>query len=386
MSFLDTLRDKILGRRSDQREKRRKPLAPPTRQSTELPPFSLETADLMRSDPQIRIGLGARNGLLMPARAEAVSSSPAVARFVQATWEHLWRSTAHVLLRAKLYGFIPLEVKFRVEHAGEFAGTIVFDRLQDHHPRDARILVRDGEIAGFQLYPNTDAARNVPAPLGLVCTYDSEFGNPYGCSLLERAYAPWFEKWMHGGAKKLLRLRMLKDAYIGDIFWYPIDRQMQLANGETVAWRDIAREMAEARQSGGAMALPMLYDRDGRKLVDYTPPHDVGGATGIFEWSRSLNYEIWKALEVPPEVIEAARVGSGWSGRSVPLVVALSAVQLEFAELARCVDRDLLRPLVELNFGASSRYELRPAPLIDVYTEQLSIPAQRSQENLLAAS
>jgi hypothetical protein len=182
---------------------------------------------------------------------------------------------------------------------------------------------------------------------------------------------------MHGGAKKLLRLRMLKDAYIGDIFWYPTDRVFQLENGEKLAWRDIAREMAEARQSGGALSLPLMYDRDGHKLLDYTPPHDVGAATGIFDWARALDYEIWKALEVPPEVIEASRVGSGWSGRSVPLIIALSAVQLEFAELVRCVQRDLLQPLVELNFGPEERFDLRPLPLIDVYAEQFSLPLGR---------
>lgn len=223
MSFLATLRDKLLGRQTSKHEKLRRPLPPPKRLSGELPPFSIETADLMRFDPQVRIGLGARNGLLMPARAEAVSSDERIASFVQSTWESIWRSTAHVLLRAKLYGFLPLEVKYRVERGEDSAGRIVFDRLQDHHPRDARILLQGDDVAGFQLHPDTDDARNLPAPLGLVCTFDSEFGNPYGSSLLERAYSPWFEKWMHGGAKKLLRLRMLKDAYIGELLWaiYP---------------------------------------------------------------------------------------------------------------------------------------------------------------------
>lgn len=376
MSFLATLRDKLLGKQP-QREKIRRPLPPPKRVSGELPPFSIETADLMRFDPQVRIGLGARNGLLMPARAEAAATDERIARFVQETWDTIWRSTAHVLLRAKLYGFVPLEVKYRVERRGDSSGLIVFDRLQDHHPRDARILLQEDEIAGFQLHSNSDDERNLPAPLGLVCTFDSEFGNPYGSSLLERAYSPWFEKWMHGGAKKLLRLRMLKDAYIGDIFWYPPERQLQTDSGQTISWRDVAREMAEARQSGGAMTLPMMYDRDGKKLVDYTPPQDIGAATGIFEWGRALDYEIWKALELPPEIIEAARVGSGWSGRSVPLIVALSAVQMEFAELVRCVNRDVLRPLVELNFGAEAYYELRPLPLIDVYLDQLSLTSRR---------
>jgi hypothetical protein len=61
----------------------------------------------------------------------------------------------------------------------------------------------------------------------------------------------------------------------------------------------------------------------------------------------------------------------------VPLIVALSAVQMEFAELVRCVNRDVLRPLVELNFGPEAYYELRPLPLIDVYLDQLSLPSGR---------
>ena len=46
----------------------------------ELPPFNLQIADLMRYDPQVRIGLGARNGLLMAAEVEVVGDDAHVAR------------------------------------------------------------------------------------------------------------------------------------------------------------------------------------------------------------------------------------------------------------------------------------------------------------------
>jgi hypothetical protein len=370
MSLLHSLRDSLWGKKKGLVAPR-EPLAAPAR-AHDLPPFTLEVIEAMRFDPQIRIGLGARNGLLMSAQATAISGDERVQRFVQSQWNFLWRTAAHVLMRAELYGFLPVELSFREERWGEFAGLYVLNRVRDYSPRRTRLLLREGEIAGFRLDAETKQERDVLAPWGLVCTYDAEFGNPYGTPLLERAYAPWFEKWMHGGAKKLLRLRMLKDAYIGDIFWYPPDRQLQLASGETVSWRDVAREMIEARQSGGAMTLPLLYDKDGRKLVDYTPPRDLGGASGILTWKHDLDLEIWKALEVPPEVIEAARVGSGWSGRSVPLVIALAAVQSEFAELVRCVDRDLLRGLVEINFGVNYHYELHPQPLLDANTLPLA--------------
>ena len=147
---------------------------------------------------------------------------------------------------------------------------------------------------------------------------------------------------------------------------------MQLPTGETIAWRDIAREMLEARTSGGAMTLPLMYDADGNKLMDYTPPQDVGGATPVFDWKRDIDSEIWKALEVPPEVIEAASPGSGYSGRSIPLMVALGAVQMEFAELVRAIDRDVLRPAAQLNFGFKPSYEIGPRNLIETFAAQLS--------------
>src|SRR5262245_58496582 len=70
----------------------------------ELPPFTLKTAELMRYDPQVRIGLGARNGLLMAAEVEVSGADASVVRWVQHQWDALWHSAAHQLLRAKLYG------------------------------------------------------------------------------------------------------------------------------------------------------------------------------------------------------------------------------------------------------------------------------------------
>src|SRR5437773_8417456 len=115
----------------------------------ELPPFTLKTADLMRFDPQVRIGLGARNGLLMAAQVDVTGSQPSVVRWVQHQWDALWHSAAHQLLRAKLYGFLPFEVVYRRAHGGQFGGLVEVERLVDYHPRDARLLVQGDKIVGF---------------------------------------------------------------------------------------------------------------------------------------------------------------------------------------------------------------------------------------------
>lgn len=360
----------------------------------ELPTFNLHTAELMRYDPQVRIGLGARNGLLMSARVEVSGDEAKVRQWVQHQWDALWHVSAHQLLRAKLYGFMPFEVVYRQALTGPFRGMLEVERLIDYHPRDTRLLMAGDKIVGFTYdeeenntsaeYERTEmhsternATEGVPysaetrllAPQALVCTFDAECGNPYGCALLARAYPAWYEKWMPGGAKRTLRLRMIKDAYIGDIFWYPPDRRFELPNGSEISFRDLAREIVESRHTGGALTLPLIYDSSGHKLVDYTPPQGVAGYTQIFRWKTDLDLEIWKALEVPPEVIQASNSGSGYAGRWIPFAVALSAVHLELAELIRCIDRDILRPVAQLNFGRDVQYEIHPVSLVEIYAQ-----------------
>jgi len=382
----------------------------------ELPPFNLHVADLMRFDPQVRIGLSTRNGLLMAAEVEIAGDDERINRWVQHQWDALWNGSSHHLLRAKLFGFQPFEVLYKQAAGGEFRGLIEVERLIDHPPGKTRLLVAEDKIVGFSVEEDgrtaarmrgragerergrgewvgrsgmaaqRNATEGVPyradgsidfyAPQALVCTFDSDCASPYGCALLARAYPAWFEKWMPGGAKRTLRLRMIKDAYIGDIFWYPTDRRFELPDGSETTYRDLAREIVESRASGGALTLPLVYDSSGNKVFDYTPPQNVPGHTQVFRWKSDLDVEIWKALEVPPEIIQAQSSGSGFSGRWIPFAVALSAVHQELAELIRCIDRDILRPIAQLNFGRECQYQIKPRSLVEIYAEMFG--AERS--------
>ena len=375
MTLFSKLRDALLRPRTSADERPKRVDQIPMRVD-ELPPFNVQIADLMRYDPQVRIGLGARNGLLMAAEVEVTGDEPEVVAWVQRQWQRIWCTAAGQLLRAKHYGFLPFEVRYRLAKSGG-RELLEFDRLLDRHPADVRLLMQDDQPVGFTLREPGKPDVDLLAPQALVVTFDAECGNPYGCALLARAYPAWYEKWMDGGVKRTLRLRMIKDAYIGDIFWYPPDRKVQLADGTEVSWRDIGRDIVAARQTGGALTLPLLMDKDGRKLVDYTPPQAVGGYTQIFHWKRDIDLEIWKALEVPPEIIQASTSGSGFSGRWIPFVVALSAVHLELSELLRCLDRDLLRPLAHLNFGHAPRYDIQPKSLVETYAAKFGNKDER---------
>ena len=386
MSFFSRLRDAFLPRSTTQALKSIR-VDPMPMDMADLPPFNLHTADMMRYDPQVRIGLGARNGLLMSAEVEITGEQSEMVRFVQAQWDRIWGTAGHQLLRAKLFGFQPFEVVYRLADRGQFAGLVEFQQLLDRPAASVRLLVSGEEPVGFVMKPTGNMANEVNgtsrgevsllAPRALVTTFDAECGNPYGCALLARAYPAWYEKWTDGGVKQTMRLRMMKDAYVGDIIWYPPDRKIQQIDGKDVSWRDVAREVIENRMSGAALTLPLLRDKDGHKLVDYTPPQGVTGITSIFMWKKDVDLEIWKALEVPPEIIQAASTGSGFSGRWIPFVVALSACHMELAELIRCVDRDILRPLARLNFATEPRYDIRPKSLVDIYAKKFGARADR---------
>src|SRR5205823_3621280 len=131
MNLLHKLRHALLGKPQPKVTRLESPEASGMR-IDELPPFTLKTADLMRYDPQVRIGLGARNGLLMAAQVEVVGTEGSgskvqgpksrseiggqrselsgaevsgggerVVHWVQHQWDALWHSAAHQLLRAK---------------------------------------------------------------------------------------------------------------------------------------------------------------------------------------------------------------------------------------------------------------------------------------------
>src|SRR3954451_20480916 len=160
MNLLNKLRHALLGKTQPKVTRLESPDGGGMR-IDELPPFNLHIADLMRYDPQVRIGLGARNGLLMAAQVEVLGDNTRVTRWVQHQWDSLWHTAAHQLLRAKLYGFLPFEVVYRQANSGEFRGLIEVERLIDYHPQAARLLVEGDKIVGFTYESNSMASNSM---------------------------------------------------------------------------------------------------------------------------------------------------------------------------------------------------------------------------------
>lgn len=329
----------------------------------QLPPYHLRTGMLMvDTDPVVEFAMSVRNAALMVADVEIIAKDERVKAWVEKQWRTAWDYHRSKLVQAKKWGFYGLQVLWR--HDAE--GFIHIDGFKDFAPWDVKPLQAEGEISGFEV-----RGMRLDAPQALWQSFDAKWGNPYGSSLLRRMYPPWYEKWMDRGAKKLGQLRMMKDAYIGDIFWYPPNLALTLTNGQKIPWRDFMRQMAEQRISGGALTIPMMTDDKGNKQVDYTPPQDIAGGSQIFEWEERLDKNILRGAGVPLETVEAQENG-GFSGRSIPFMVILSSCSLELTEIVESLTRMCLRPAAWMNFGGDPEFEIKPKSLVESFAQDAS--------------
>lgn len=331
----------------------------------DLPPYSLWWGKLMlKNDPVVQFSLNIRDAVLMAAEVEVEAKDPRLKAWVEKQWKTMWDQYGHRLVAAKRWGYAPLQVNY-VKGAD---GLIDVKELKDFSPEDARALESNGRICGFRLknLKQTGVVK-IMAPRALWVSFNSEYGSHYGTGTLARSFPGWFEKHHPRGAKKLLQQRMVKDAYIGDVFWYPPNVAITLPNGDLVPWRDILREIAETRLSGGQMTLPNLLSSDGKKMVDYQPPQGITGGSDIFEWNTLCDKKILQGADVSLEIIEAQENG-GFSGRSIPLMVLAGTCTKELKEIVACSDRDVIRPMAWLNgFGPDPDYTIRPKNLMDSF-------------------
>jgi hypothetical protein len=325
----------------------------------QLPLYTLFTGRMMvDSDPIVEFAINVRNAALMVAEVEITAKNGRVQQWLDAQWNTIWELNRRQIVATKKWGFAGIQPTYKFNPTTKL---LDIDGLKDFAPEDVRALESGGKQCGFRVRD-----RKLLGPRALWLTFNTEYGSPYGKGTLRRMYPPWYEKWMDRGAKKLIQQRMIKDAYVGDIFWTPFNMIIEMPDGTTIPWRDLARQIAENRMSGGAMVLPMFKDDKGNKLMEYEPPQNITGGTDTFAWKDSLDEDILRGADIPIEVIKASETGSGFSGRSIPFMVLLSVCTMEFVEYVKQV-QELLRTVAWLNFGGDPDFEMKPKSLVESF-------------------
>ncbi len=323
------------------------------------PPFSLSVGLEMLTDPRITLGLWLIKGpILSKTRFFVDCDRQDVKEFIKTQLTRFWRMSAVKAMKAIEWGYAPSEVLYR-----PLNGMIHYDTLKDLHPLDCRAVTQKGKLVGATVrnVPNATGRRKVQIEgARLLWTVHSRETHPwYGRSRLFGAYLPWIELWTEGGCRDTRRLYFHKYAFTGPIGYHPAG-ELTMADGLKVSARDLMREMLEKYKVGAVMTFPNTRDAQGQLAWNVVPPNVSAPPQQIMDYIADLRTEILEGLGIPPEVIETQGGTTGWSGKAIPMEAFYSILQDIVNWLTHDFSNQILRPLIEINFGKGIDFEIVP--------------------------
>ena len=210
-------------------------------------------------------------------------------------------------------------------------------------------------------------------PNYLWLTYDSEYGSHFGRSVLLRAWEPWKQKNLDGGAVQLVKQFYHKHSMLGIKGRYPRGETIKTPDGNQTSGRDVMREIVDLSQRGTVYTLPSDTDpQSGKYLYDIEPPISItGDGAGLLEWVDSIDWQIFRGIVIPKEIVEGES-GLGQGGRSFPMAVYLTARDVELSTYVREINEQVLYPMAVANFGHDrADYDIEPVSLLQTVSKLL---------------
>jgi len=337
----------------------------------------------MLRDPQVRFVERMWRAPFQRVKWTVKADSRRVAGYVDQTLRRFWtRSLPRILSRYFRYGFAPAGAEFR--HA---RGLVRLDRVRSVEPRDAtpRLWARGtaaGQLAGFAVSANSGTATSPPDTTGGIwvgCPHAFWFAGhaeltPYhDMPPIAGTFEPWAEKRGRNGAIPIRRLWFRKCAFRGGVLYHPVgtsnygsDESPDVRNNQ-----DVAREILEYAESGSVYTFENVPNSGlpGEYAWKFDESKAGSDVPGLADYPKDLDREMLVGAGIPPEVLEAADVGSGWSGRLIPLMAFLGGVD-EYAGLVIEAADPFVRHAVAANFGRHAWFEVEPFPLVDQVQQQ----------------
>ncbi len=351
------------------------------------PRFNYFAAVRMSKDPQVQFGMRILRAPLYQLEVDVEASSERVGRFVRQQFQDFWDAALRRILTSQFtYGPAVGETSHRLHR-----GVVQFDRFDDFRPGDCRPLLRrkagkqsGGKLVGVRVQGGGCEAFDVYAPHGFWHSGEAEYGQYWSRPRIADAYEPWLEKRGKNGAVDCRRLWFKKGAFTGGQLRYPLGKTTVVGedgSNYTVDNQDLAQRILDQWESGGTLSLPNTRDQNGNYKWEFTPPGAGQEVKNILDYPKELDTEMLKGMGIPPEIVEAATVGSGYSGRAIPAQVFFSSEDEIAADVVRTIDTQVIKPMVRTNYGPRAEYRIRHRSLAKLVAE--SDPrsnAQRLQE------
>lgn len=301
-------------------------------------------------------------------QGKPISADPKVAAFVLAHCKAFWRrGLSHLQSGGYVYGWGVGEHIY-----DEASGMLVWSHLKDVHPYDGSILtlnyqpvgVRIKNLRGRQPVDLWFAAKSVPAK-AFWYAHRPRFGQFHGRSQFLGSWRPWRRLGWRDAVEQVIDAAIYRAGYHGPIVGHPPeDMQTERSGipgtkldgqgGSRRRASDVARQMVEWAKAGAGFTkstakYPTAQGGGDKWTIEF--PEHVMDVRPLIEAAHYLEDQILLGMGIPPELIRAGGVGSGYAGRSIPREAFLDGQQkIANAILEMFVDQ-VIRPLVLWNFG-----------------------------------
>lgn len=340
------------------------------------PIFTLWHVDAMLTDSRVNFGLDLIRGpITTNATFNVVTKNAMLQEFVMKQIDRFWRTSIGTALRTMDYGFLGTEVLYR-----SVDNMIQFDRLKFLHPHNTRVVTRQGEYIGMDVYRvgNVDTSVYVGRPKSFWTVHNKSAHTWYGRSRLRGAFLAWNEIWSEHGYRDQRRVWFYKNAYAGPKVGYPPGATpAEITGVEPLDHRTVAQEIVDKMVSGTGITYPMVGtgEQGGWKIEDAVP---ISIPEGLLEYGDQLYDEILEGMGIPPEVARAEGTGA-FAGRRVPQQAFYSVLQEIVQDIITDFDEQILLPLVRMNFGALDHYEIECYGLMRQSPEEEQAGIQQAQ-------
>jgi len=305
----------------------------------------------MRLDAQIALGLSAVKAPVTGVTWWAVSADEDAARFVEAALEPVWSGIMRASLAAVDFGFQAAEKVWEVRDVEyEFAGArrrrraVVYRKLRDLDPEEVTIAVdARGDFAGVRA-----GGVFLPSEKCYVMTLDREWGNLYGRGRLEAAYEPWY--WasvMYLFANRYFE-RKGDPAIVGRA---PAEERTD-SDGNRVRTLDEAARVIASLRSGGTAVFPDERDEFGNQRWAFEYLVDDKRADMFIAYIEHLQVVKLRAILVPERTVTQDSASGSYAMASEHTETFLRNEETLLSQILEHVNRYIVRPLVEYNFGA----------------------------------
>jgi len=309
---------------------------------------------MIRTDAEIKAAFSLIKLSLLSRKwkVTSVEASQPIVEFIKYNFEHVEsRLTGSIakILTAILYGFSTTEIVWVLIDSGKHKGKIGLKKLKSLDPETIIFDVDEkGNLKKVLQKADTfglDKGIALPIEKLIIYTENKEFGNFYGNSRLRSIYKNWFIKETLLKFWNIALERWGQPVVIGTVpTQEDLDKMVAIldnlqnksAIAKTEGWEIAALETGIGRSSGG----------DYKNAINYH------------------NGQILKGMLVPSLLIDGGEAaGSNALGQTHFDIFTLMIQNLE-NDICGIVERYLIRPLVEYNFGNQDTFpEFRFEPL-----------------------